>query len=141
MKPTTLAPSSSLGYTCYAGGGRLSDDFEDVAVAGAGNGQDPGVSSSCRGRDALAATDFLLPGLDGVVFVAWGSEDGMVYVGYYMVREEGVCVVEGDGRRDSAGGWQRTGLRTVLALPLRGATPSRCLPCGTWSTGAVRRRC
>ncbi len=121
MKPTTLAPSSSLGYTCYAGGGRLSDDFEDVAVAGAGNGQDPGVSSSCRGRDALAATDFMLPGLDGVVFVAWGSEDGMVYVGYYMVREEGVCVVEGDGRRDSAGGWQRTGLRTVLALPLRGS--------------------
>ena len=120
MKPTTVAPSSSLGYTCYAGGGRLGDECQSVALDGGEKGQesvlDPGVS--CRGGNALAAADFLLPGLEGVVFVAWGGADGMVYVGYYMVRE-GVCGEGGEGRRDSPAGSQRIGLRTVLALPLR----------------------
>ncbi len=114
MTPTRVAPSSSLGYTCYAGGGRLCGEWADVGVAGAGNGRDPGVFSH-RGPAALAAADFLLPGLDGVVFVAWGSNDGVVYVGYYIVREEEEA---GGGGVD---GSQRIGLRTVLALPLRGS--------------------
>ena len=38
MKPTTVAPSSSLGYTCYAGGGRLGDECQSVALDGGEKG-------------------------------------------------------------------------------------------------------
>lgn len=34
---------------------------------------------------SCAPVDFVVPGLDGLHFVVWGTEEGLVQVGYYEV--------------------------------------------------------
>ena len=99
----------SLTYSSLAGGGSVDSAYTESV------GLNPTGPIS-----PLPVAEFFLPGLSDLTFIAWGGNDGVVYVGYYHY----------DASVQQAS--SREHLRTVLALPL--------LPSGESSGGdtAVR---
>jgi WD40 repeat protein len=114
---------SRLSCSSYAGGASIP--------------RKPLTSHSTRFNGCHAYCDFVFPGLDGFVFVAWGSEDGLVFIGYYCTTEAAACGSSGvdlnslssydDESNVSQGkpsaSMRDVPLRTVLVLPLVGPSP------------------